>query len=74
MELSITFYEPIQRREKKLCLQSKSFENTVGKGEIACNKQFLLFATVFSTHLENLLPFFIKFEIVFCQLFEFGIV
>ena len=25
------------------CLQYKSFENTVGKGEIACNKQLLLF-------------------------------
>ena len=25
------------------CLQYKSFENTVGKGEIACNEQFLLF-------------------------------
>ena len=26
-----------------ICLQYKSFENTVGKGEIACDKQFLLF-------------------------------
>ena len=26
-----------------MCLQLKSFENTVGKGEIAHNKQFLLF-------------------------------
>ena len=26
------------------CLQYKSFENTAGKGEIAHNKQFLLFA------------------------------
>ena len=25
------------------CLQYKSFEITVGKGEIACNEQFLLF-------------------------------
>ena len=24
-----------------MCLQYKSFENSVGKGEIACNKQFL---------------------------------
>ena len=29
------------------CLQYKSFENTVGKGEIACNKQFLLFPQCF---------------------------
>ena len=33
------------------CLQYKFFENTVGKGEIARNEQFLLFPTVFSTHL-----------------------
>ena len=39
------------------CLQYKSFENTVGKGEIAHNKQFLLFPTVFSTLLDNILPF-----------------
>ena len=32
-------------------------KNTVGKGEIACNKQFLLFSTMFSTCLENFLPF-----------------
>ena len=38
------------------CLQYKSFENTVGKGEIAHNEQFLLFP-VFSNHLENFLPF-----------------
>ena len=35
------------------CLQYKSIENTVGKGEIAHNEQFLLFPTVFSTRLEN---------------------
>ena len=35
----------------------KSFENTAGKGEIARNDQFLLFPTVFFTHLENFLPF-----------------
>ena len=29
------------------CLQYKSFENTVGKGEIASNKQFLLFLQCF---------------------------
>ena len=38
------------------CLQYKSFENTVGKGETARNKQFLLFP-VFSILLENFLPF-----------------
>ena len=29
------------------CLQDKSFENTVGKGEIARNEQFLLFPQCF---------------------------
>ena len=29
------------------CLQNKSFENTVRKGEIACNEQFLLFPQCF---------------------------
>ena len=33
-----------------MCLQYKSFENTVGKEEIAHN-------ILFSTHLENFLPF-----------------
>ena len=39
------------------CLQYKSFENTVGKGEIARKEQFLLFPLVFSTRLKNFLPF-----------------
>ena len=32
-------------------LQFKSFENTMGIGEIALNKQFLLFPPVFPTNL-----------------------
>ena len=32
-------------------------ENTMAKGEIARKKQFLVFPTVFSTHLENFLSF-----------------
>ena len=39
------------------CLLYKSFENTVGKGEIARHEQFLLFPSVFSTHLDNFLRF-----------------
>ena len=38
------------------CLQYMSFENTVGKGEIAHNEQFLLFSSMFSSHLDNFLP------------------
>ena len=41
------------------CLSFKSVENTVGKGEIAQNEQFLLFP-VFSTRYENLPPFSIN--------------
>ena len=45
-------------------LQYKSFENTVGKGEIAPKSVFYLFG--------ELSVVFIKFEIVACNLFEFG--
>ena len=36
-----------------MCLQYKSFYNTVGKGEIARNEKFLFFPAVFSTLLKN---------------------
>ena len=52
-------------------LGNKPFENTVGKGEIARNEQFLLFP-VFSTRLDKLAAIFVKFEIVVCKLFQFG--
>ena len=39
------------------CLRYKSFENTVGKGEIARYERFLLFPQCFSTLFENFLPF-----------------
>ena len=39
-----------------MCLQYQSFGNTVGKGKIARNEQFLLIP-VFSTHLKNFIPF-----------------
>ena len=42
------------------CLKYKSFENTAGKGEIACNKQF---PTMFSTRLENFLPFLLNLKL-----------
>ena len=45
------------------CLQYKSFENTVGKEEIACKEQFLLFPTVFSTGVETFLPFSSNLEL-----------
>ena len=39
------------------CLQYKSVENTMGKGEIVHNEQFLLFPTVFSMLFDAFLPF-----------------
>ena len=35
----------------------KSFENTMGKGEIALNEQILLFPQCFLTVLKNFMPF-----------------
>ena len=44
------------------CLQKRSFENTVGKGEIA-RKAISPFPTVFSTPLESFLPFSSNFKL-----------
>ena len=54
------------------CLQYKSFENTMGKGEIARDTQFLLFPQCFLSVNEELSAIFIEFEIVTCRLFQFG--
>ena len=40
----------------------QSFENIVGNGEITGNEQFLLFS-LFSTHLENFLPFLLSLKL-----------
>ena len=53
------------------CLQYKSFEITMGKGEIARNEQFLLFSQCFYPF-GDLSAFFIKLKIVVCKLFQFG--
>ena len=45
-------------------------ESPVGKGKIACNKQFFLFLQCFLPFGE-LSAIFIKFKIV-CKLFQFG--
>ena len=43
-----TEYKPFPKQALVFtCLQNKSFENTVGKGEIARNEQFLLFPQCF---------------------------
>ena len=59
------------------CLQYTSFENTLGKGEIARKEQFLLFPKCFqsvSYMFGHLFAIFIKLKIVVCRLFQFGIV
>ena len=53
-----------------MCLQYKYFENTVGKGEIAHNEQFLFPRVCYS--FGELSAIFIQFEIVVCKLFQFG--
>ena len=50
---------------------STSLSQTLGKGETACNKQFLLFPQCFLPF-EELYAIFIKFKIVICKLFQFG--
>ena len=49
----------------------QAFEDTVGKGEIARNGQFLLFP-VFLILFENLPTILIKCEIVLFKLYQFG--
>ena len=51
------------------CLQHKTFENTVGKGEIAHNEHFSFTHSVFYP-LGDLSAIFVKFEIVGCKLFQ----
>ena len=53
------------------CMHDKSFENTVGKGEIAHNEQFLLSHSVFYWFGEHFV-IFMKVEIVVCKFFPFG--
>ena len=53
------------------CLQYKSFENIVGKGEIAYIKQFLLFQQCFPPFSRTFCHFH-QFKIVACKLFQCG--
>ena len=69
--ITICSSNPFPNKPWFLRVWGTSLENTAGKGEIARNKQFLLFP-VFSTHLEKLSAIFIKFKIVVCKLFQFG--
>ena len=72
LELYLTF--PKQALVFKF-LQLKSFENTIGKREIACHEQFFIFPQCFHRDLYlfgKLSVIYSKFDIVVCKLFEFG--
>ena len=45
---------PFPNKPWVLTSQHQSFENTVGKGEIACKEQFLLFSQCFQTFWRTL--------------------
>ena len=47
LKVVIEWINPFQNKPWFTCLQYKSFENTVGKGEIACKNQFLLLPQCF---------------------------
>ena len=68
--LNIISFDPFPNKPWFICVCITSLLKTVGKGEIACNEQFLLFS-VFSIHLENF-GIFIKFKILVWKLFQFG--
>ena len=53
------------------CVRHKSFEKTVGKGEMARNQQFLLFTQYFPPFWRTFCHFHTS-EIVSCKLFHFG--
>ena len=44
--------------------QQRAFENIVGKEEIACNEQFLLFPHCFLLNQKSLSPFVNIFDII----------
>ena len=67
-QYEIIFFETFPKEALVFtCLQYKSIENTVGKGEIARNEQFLLVPQCFYP-LEELTCIFIKFKIIICKL------
>ena len=49
----------------------KAVENIVRKGEIACNKQFLLFSQCFLPYMALIFHFKCTLNVV-CNLFQFG--
>ena len=57
-ENNYSFFNPFHNKPLfYTCLQCKSFENSVKKGEIASNEQYLLFPQRFLPCQKNFLPF-----------------
>ena len=52
------------------CLQYKSFENTVGKGEIARYEQFLLFPQCFLSDFRAFCPFSTSLKLSYANSFR----
>ena len=63
--------DPFPNKPVFTCLQYKSFENTLRKGEIARTSNFSLSHSVFYPF-EELSVVFDNSEIVVCKLFQFG--
>ena len=59
---------PLLHRYSSKCSNNTAFENIVGKEEIACNKQFLLFPLCFLLNQEIVSPFVNVYDIT--SLFE----
>ena len=66
------WFFPKQAQVVFMCLKYKSFEKTVGKGEIARNEQFPLFP-VFPPCLESFLPFLTNLKILSANSFSFEV-
>ena len=68
-ELSINHYLFPKPNLVFTCLQYKSFENTVGIGEIACNKQFLLSKSLVTSNFSFSHCVFLPFLRPFCRFY-----
>ena len=71
----LKFNRPLTLSQTILCfyrLHCNAIETTAVKGEFARNEQFLLFTQCFFFKLLEIFPpFFIRFDIVVCELFQF---
>ena len=65
-------FKPFPKRDLVfMCSQYKSFKNNVGKGEIACDEQFLLIPSVFY-QFKKIVPFSSNLKLSSANSFKFG--